>query len=144
MRRIGFWGMVAFVAFVAAAIVLAARMGETSHAYARGAVVLPDNLVEQARGVRTLFVIALGPDRPMPLGAMRHALSDDPSGTVYEFVMTPESMAAMGGGVEWPETFRLKARLDKDFTRADEIRKALEAEHVMLEDTSDGTLWRAL
>jgi hypothetical protein len=106
--------MVAFVVFVAAAILLASRMGETSHAYARGSVVLPDELREQAKGARTLFVIALGPDRPMPLGAMRHALGDDLSGTVYEFVMTAESMRAMGEGMEWPETFKLKARLDRD------------------------------
>lgn len=37
---------------------------------------------------------------------------------------------------------RSQARLDKNFTRADEIRKTLEAEYVMLEDTSHGTLWR--
>ena len=37
---------------------------------------------------------------------------------------------------------RAEARLSKDFGRADEIRKALEAEHVMLEDTLNGTLWR--
>ncbi|MEK7654876.1 MAG: cysteine--tRNA ligase [Pseudomonadota bacterium] len=37
---------------------------------------------------------------------------------------------------------RTQARLSKDFTRADEIRRRLEAERVMLEDTAHGTLWR--
>jgi cysteinyl-tRNA synthetase len=37
---------------------------------------------------------------------------------------------------------RNKARQDKDFALADKIRKELEAEDIILEDTSEGTTWR--
>lgn len=118
MRKIGMWSMLAFLVLVVGAITIAGRMGNTSHAYARGTVVLPPDLVEAARGVKTLFVTALGDERPMPLGALKHSLDGDPKeGLVYEFVLTPDNVMTMGGamgGGEWPQTFRLKARLDKD------------------------------
>ena len=37
---------------------------------------------------------------------------------------------------------RNKARMQRDFKRADEIRKELEDKHIILEDTKDGTIWR--
>lgn len=39
---------------------------------------------------------------------------------------------------------RAQARQTKDFIRADEIRKSLEAQRVTLEDTANGTLWRVV
>jgi cysteinyl-tRNA synthetase len=37
---------------------------------------------------------------------------------------------------------RNKARIQRDFKRADEIRKELEGQGIILEDTKDGTIWR--
>jgi len=37
---------------------------------------------------------------------------------------------------------RLQARQKKDWKRADEIRKELQKNHILLEDTSTGTLWK--
>ncbi len=89
-------------------------MGETSHAYARGKVILNDGLEEQAKGIRTLFIVATGPDRPMPIGAFRKSLPNDVKGEVYEFVLTKDNVQSMMGEAPWPEGFKLKARLDRD------------------------------
>jgi len=98
------------------AVLTAGEMGETSHAYAKGKVVLAPGLEEQAKGVHTLFIIMAGPDRPMPLGAQRKTISADAKGDVYEFVLTKDSMQMMAMGGEIPEPFKLKARLDVDGT----------------------------
>ena len=37
---------------------------------------------------------------------------------------------------------REQARADRDFARADEIRAQLAAQDIILEDTTDGTIWR--
>jgi len=37
---------------------------------------------------------------------------------------------------------RNKARVQRDFKKADEIRKELEDQGIILEDTKDGTIWR--
>jgi cysteinyl-tRNA synthetase len=39
---------------------------------------------------------------------------------------------------------RKTARAQKNFARADEIRKSLEAEGILLEDTAGGTIWRKI
>ncbi len=115
MKKLGLVGVLVILVVIVVAIVSAGKMGETNHAYAKGKVVLTDDLKTAAKGVHTLFIIALGPDRPMPLGALRTTLSKDASGDVYDFVMTKDNMMMMGmGGGEFPETFRLKARLDVD------------------------------
>ncbi len=117
MKKLGLIGGVVILIIIVIAVVTAGEMGETSHAYAKGKVVLAPELEEQAKGIHTLFIIMAGPDRPMPLGAQRKTLGGDAKGTVYEFVLTKDSMQmmAMGGG-EIPEPFKLKARLDVDGT----------------------------
>ena len=37
---------------------------------------------------------------------------------------------------------RHRARLAKDFTEADRLRKELEARNILIEDTPQGTRWR--
>jgi cysteinyl-tRNA synthetase len=37
---------------------------------------------------------------------------------------------------------RIEAKKSRNFARADEIRKGLEAEGIILEDTKDGTRWK--
>lgn len=116
MKKLGLIGGLALVVIIAIAVVTAGEMGETSHAFAKGKVVLAPELAEQAKGVHTLFIIMAGPDRPMPLGALRKKLDADAQGTVYEFVLTRDNMQLMGmaEGQPPPEPFKLKARLDVD------------------------------
>ena len=114
MKKVGLIGGLAILIVFVIAVFTAGHMGQTNPARARGTVVLPDNLKEMAKGIRTLYIIAQGTDRPMPLGAFRETLSDDPSGVVYEFVLTADNMPSMMGEVQWPATFKLKARLDQD------------------------------
>ncbi|MBM4250701.1 MAG: hypothetical protein FJ146_01890 [Deltaproteobacteria bacterium] len=116
MKKLGWWGLGGGVVILLAAIVTAGQMGETSHAFARGSVVIGEELVASARGVQTLFIIATGPDRPMPLGAFRKTLGTDAQGEFYEFVLTKDNMQRMMGDEPWPDTFKLKARLDVDGT----------------------------
>ncbi len=116
MKKLGLIGGGVILFMVILAAVMAGRMGETSHAYARGKVVLSDDLTEKAKGIETLFIIASGMDRPMPLGALKKTLRGDAKGEVYEFVLTNESMMRMDPNGAFPEQFKLKARLDRDGT----------------------------
>jgi len=114
MKKLGLIGVVAIGAVIVIAAITAGQMGETSHAFARGKIVLSDQLSGAAAGTRTLFIIASGPDRPMPLGAFKKTLGSDAKGAFYDFVLTKDNMQRMMGDEAWPETFKLKARLDKD------------------------------
>ena len=80
MQKLGLFGGLVLVIIIAVAAVMAGRMGETSHAYAKGKVVLTPELTAAAKGIHTLFIIASGPDKPMPLGAFRKTLSSDAEG----------------------------------------------------------------
>lgn len=114
MKKLPLIGMLVLLVMIVVAVVTAGRMGDTSHAYARGRVILDDSLQDAAKGIRTLFIVVASPDMPMPLGVQRTTLKADASGVVYEFVLTKDSMQRMGmGDVPLPETFKLKARLDK-------------------------------
>lgn len=114
MKKLGLIGGAVIAVVIAIAAITAGRMGETSHAYARGQIILDDSLTEQAKGITTLFIIASGPDRPMPLGAFRKTLSSDAKGAFYDFVLTKDNMQRMMGDAEFPSEFKLKARLDRD------------------------------
>ena len=114
MKRLGLFGIIGIVVIIIIAAVTAGKMGETSHAIARGKIVLSDDLVDKAKGIHTLFIIVSGNDRPMPLGAMRKTVGDDLKGEIYEFALTNEAMQRMDMNTPWPEEFRLKARLDQD------------------------------
>jgi hypothetical protein len=114
MQKLGLFGGLVLIIIIAVAAVMAGRMGETSHAYAKGTVVLAPELTAAAKGIHTLFIIASGPDKPMPLGAFRKTLSRDAEGAFYDFVLTKDNMQRMMGEDEWPAQFKLKARLDQD------------------------------
>lgn len=120
MKKIGLVAGGALVGIIVIAVVMAGRMGETSHAFAKGQVVLDDSVKEAAQGIGTLFIIASGPDRPMPLGALRKSMSGEIGSVVYDFVLTKDNLqlmgGAMGGGGDLPPEFKLKARLDRDGT----------------------------
>ena len=114
MKKIGLLGLSLLILVVVGAIITAGQMGETSHAYARGRIILNPSLEHDAAGIRTLFIVASGTDRPMPLGAFRKSLSEDAKGVVYDFVLTKDNMQSMMGDAPWPQSFKLKARLDRD------------------------------
>lgn len=122
MKKLGLALGLGILLVIGLAIGTAGQMGETNHAYAKGRIVLDPRLLTQAQGIETLFIIASGPDRPMPLGALRKVLgSANIKADLYEFVLTKDNMQLMGGGMggggpgpDLPETFKLKARLDRD------------------------------
>jgi hypothetical protein len=117
MKHLGLIGGAGILLIIVIAAVTAGQMGETSHAYARGQVVLGDAVAEKAEGIQTLFIIAAGMDRPMPLGALKKTLSGDgKAGVIYDFVLTNESMMRMDPNGQFPDEFKLKARLDRDGT----------------------------
>ena len=116
MKKIGLAIGIGILAIIALAIGMAGKMGETSHAFAKGRIIVDESLLAQAQGIGTLFIIASGQDRPMPLGALRTLLSGELKSDLYEFILTKDNMQLMPGamGGELPESFKLKARLDRD------------------------------
>ncbi len=114
MKRLGLIGGIVVLLVIIIAALMAGKMGETSHAVARGKVVLADELTDKAQGITTLFVIVSGLDRPMPIAALRKSLTAGVKGVVYEFVITNESAQKMDMTAPWPAEFKLKARLDQD------------------------------
>ncbi|TWW12794.1 hypothetical protein E3A20_00290 [Planctomyces bekefii] len=116
MKKVGLIIGIGLVGIVGVAIMTAGQMGETNHAFARGKVVLDESVRDRSQGFRTLFIIALGKDRPMPLGAFRKSIDGELKGELYEFVLTKDSLQLMPGamGADFPDEFKLKARLDQD------------------------------
>ncbi len=102
---------------IAAAIGAAFFFGKTSGIIASGKIVLKPDLISQAQGMRTLFIIVRDPSSPMPmpLGALAVTLSEDPAATVYEFKLTKDNLRMMGASEEQhPAKITVKARLDMD------------------------------
>ncbi len=114
MKKLGLIGGIVIVIVVIIAALSAGKMGETSHAFARGRVLLDASVVDSAKNIKTLFIVMSGPDRPMPLGALRKVVDSSKSGVLYEFILTRDNMQMMMGGSDVPDRFKLKARLDRD------------------------------
>lgn len=114
MKKIGLVGIVILGVILAIAIISAGKMGETSHAFAEGTIKVDPQLFEKAQGIETLFIVMTGPDRPMPLGALRKSVKLKENGDLYRFLLTKDNMQMMMGDQTVPESFKLKARLDSD------------------------------
>ncbi len=102
---------------IAAAVGTAFMFGKTSDIIASGKVVLKPELISQAQGMRTVYLIVRDPasPMPMPLGAMVTTISGDPNGTVLEFKLTKDNMRMMAAVDEQhPAKITIKARLDLD------------------------------
>ena len=109
--------LAAMTLVIAAAIGAAFMFGKTSDVIAAGKVTLKQDLVSQAQGMRTLFLIVRDPSSPMPmpLGAMATTISGDPSGTVLEFKLTKDNLRMMMNVDDrHPAKINVKARLDID------------------------------
>lgn len=118
MKTLPRWAL-AVVVFAIIALVLAvvSRFATKSLVYARGLVKVEASLEEKARGIKTLFMILYDLDspNPMPYGAARFRLSDDPRGEFFHFALTRENLQLMNPNSEkLPSKLRLKARLDRD------------------------------
>jgi hypothetical protein len=114
MKKIGLVGILLLIIMLAIAIFSAGQMGETSHAFAQGRVVLDRSLMDQGKTIDTLFIVMSGSDRPMPLGALRKSVRVGDDGEVYRFILTKDNMQMMMGDQSIPDSFKLKARLDRD------------------------------
>jgi hypothetical protein len=115
------WMMAGFLGVLSIAIYMAVITGQKSPLYASGIVEISPELVPAAKGMRTLFLVALPPAESgmrMPIGAARFSVSQDASGRFVHFALTPETMQVMPGSASggMPAQFRLKARLDADGT----------------------------
>lgn len=108
-------GALGLVIIIAIALSSALQMGEKSPIYAAGTVELAPELVTDAQGISTLFIILHDAESgmPMPFGAMKERLSSDLTAS-YAFKITKEQLMMMNPNAPVPGTFRLKARLDKD------------------------------
>lgn len=107
---------------VGLAITAAFLSGKKSPLYAAGTIKISKDLEAAAKGMRTLYLVALPSDGGrMPLGAARFHVGEDATGQFINFVLTPETMTMMPGamrgvddGSAMPEKFTIKARLDAD------------------------------
>ena len=115
MKNLGLWIGLGVVVMIGIAIVSAGQMGTTSHAFARGKIVLKDGLEGKASAARTLFITVFDQDIPRPpFGAMRTTLKEPPQKNVYDFIITKDRLEIMRPGAPWPTKVRIKARLDQD------------------------------
>jgi hypothetical protein len=114
MKKVGFFGLLALVLVVVLAITIAGKMGKTSHAYARGQIVVAPELAQVAQGIQTLFVIVSGTEMPMPYAAVRRTLKTSLADEPYRLILTDENVQKMREMELWPAQFKLKARLDRD------------------------------
>lgn len=101
---------------IAAAIGTAFFFGETSPVIAEGRVTIKSDLVAQAQGMRTVYIIVRDPSSPMPMpyGAMATTISGDASDKVLDFKLTKENLRVMSAASEHPQKITIKARLDMD------------------------------
>ncbi len=98
------------------AISAAFMTGQQSPLFASGSVSIAPELEASAKGIHTLYIVALPVDGGrMPLGAARFNINNDAKGKLLDFVLTPETMQLMpGANGRMPERFAIKARLDTD------------------------------
>ena len=76
-----------------------------------------DGKTDNAKGIRTLFLIVYdnASAMPMPYGALKVDLKADAKGTVYKGDLTTGNITRMGNpSAPLPKSIRIKARLDKD------------------------------
>ena len=116
MKNMMLWGGAGLAVIMTVAIGAAFHMGEKSPFYATGAIRIDSSLEQHAKGIRTLYITVFdqGSPMPMPYGAMRERLSEDPKGQFLEFAITKERLQIMRPNAPLPKTMRIKARLDID------------------------------
>lgn len=116
MKKVTLWGSILIVAMIAVAIFAALQFGEKSPVIAAGSIELASELTEDALGYRTLYITVFDANSPMPMpyGAMRTEIDNDAEGQFFDFLLTKENLQIMNPSSPFPQTLRIKARLDKD------------------------------
>lgn len=117
MKALTIAGLVAGIAAVSAGIYTAIDTGSQSPIILAGKVRLAPELVESAKGIRTLYLVVHDPNSPMPMpfGAVRETLAEDAkAGEFFDFFITKEKLQMMNPQAPYPLTMRLKVRLDRD------------------------------
>jgi cysteinyl-tRNA synthetase len=75
-------------------------------------------------------------------GAILNLLQADPGDMVKSLRQKPLDLQIAPEEIEQLIAARAQARKDKDYARADRIRKELQDKGILLEDTPQGTIWR--
>ncbi len=75
-------------------------------------------------------------------GALLNLLQADPAAMVKSLRQKPLDLQLSPAEIEQLIAERTQARKDKDYARADSIRKELLEKGILLEDTPQGTIWR--
>lgn len=114
VKKIGLFVGLGVVLVIIIAAVMAGKMGETAHAFARGKITIDESLIEDAKHTKTLFIIISGNEMPMPYGAYRRTISAPTSTEVFSFALTRDNIQMMMDISTWPDQVKIKARLDVD------------------------------
>ena len=105
------------VCLIAGAILISAgQFASRSMVFAEGSLVLSDELIDKARGIRTVFIVLYDDENPtpMPYAAIREAINEDARKSFLNFVLTKDNMQIMNpAGEGFPKKLRIKARLDR-------------------------------
>jgi hypothetical protein len=116
VRKIFLAGAICLTAVVAVALYMAIKTGTPSPAFASGDVYIDEPLVEDAKGIRTMFITVFDADSPapMPYGAMKETIDQDPEGKFTSYYLSRERLQLMNPEAPLPQRLRIKARLDRD------------------------------
>ena len=115
MKTIPRWGIFLIMALTFSSIIVSvAKFAEKSVVFVRGSVKIAPELESQAKGIRTLFIVLYDRDQntPMPYGAIKIPLSEDPKNVFKTFTITSANLQIMNKNKPLPSNLRVKARLD--------------------------------
>lgn len=118
MKRITLIGVAIVIIMIFVGLIAALNFGEKSPIYLSGEIVIPEEHLDKAARIQTLFVILYDLDSPMPMpyGAMRERLGPALANgqNKLDFFVTFEKLQVMNENAPMPKRMRVKARLDID------------------------------
>ena len=111
------WIILLATGLITAIVVLATvQLAEKPEIVLAGELKIESGLEDYASANKTLFIIIYSEDpaMPMPLGVMKEPVYVTEAGTIRRFSVTPSKVMQMMNKGPIPDTFRIKARLDRD------------------------------
>ena len=115
MRSFPRWAIIGIM-FVTLLLVITSvsQFAKKSFVYVQGSVQILPELESKAKGIRTLFLVLYDHDQasPMPYGAIKMPLYEDPHSTFLNFTITKDNLQIMNPNRSIPKNLRLKGRLD--------------------------------
>ncbi|MDA9951277.1 hypothetical protein N9D31_01755 [Oligoflexaceae bacterium] len=116
MKKFTVPAIIGILIVIGFALMAAFKLGDKSPIIAEGRVTLSNELLANARGIRTLFIITYDENSPMPMpyGAIKFKLDDDAKAEVIDFKLTKDNLRIMNQAAKVPTSLKLKARLDLD------------------------------